>query len=107
VDLLVGKFLFGSPASRNVGVHDKAVHHQPTSQSKNAITGRLQYSMTDTLVELARNSPDCAINNPGLSFVQLAKSISQSKKVSISAAQTETLFTRSGVKNSAIGACLK
>jgi hypothetical protein len=65
VDLLVGRCLSGSPAG----------------------------SMTDTLVELARNSPDCAINNPGLSFVQLAKSISQSKKVSFSVAQTETLFT--------------
>jgi hypothetical protein len=38
------------------------------------------------------------INNPGLSFVQLAKAISQSKKVTVSAAQIETLFTRSGVK---------
>ncbi len=67
-DLLVGKFLSGSPAG----------------------------SMTDTLVELARYSPDCEINNPELSFVQLAKSISQSKNVSFSAAQTETLFIRSG-----------
>ena len=38
------------------------------------------------------------INEPGLSFVQLAKSISQSSKVAVSAAQIETLFSRLGVK---------
>ena len=38
------------------------------------------------------------INDPGLSFVQLAKSISQSNKVAVSAAQIETLFSRLGVK---------
>ena len=38
------------------------------------------------------------INDPGLSFVQLAKSISQSSKVAVSAAQIETLFSRLGVK---------
>ena len=38
------------------------------------------------------------INDPGLSFVQLAKSISQSNKVAVSAVQIETLFSRLGVK---------
>ncbi len=38
------------------------------------------------------------INNLGSSFVQLAKVISKSKKVTISAAQIETLFIRLGVK---------
>ena len=38
------------------------------------------------------------INDPGLSFVQLAKSISQSNMVAVSAVQIETLFSRLGVK---------
>ena len=38
------------------------------------------------------------INDPGLSFVQLAKFISHSSKVAVSAAQIETLFSRLGVK---------
>ncbi len=38
------------------------------------------------------------INNLGSSFVQLAKVISKSKKVAVSAAQIETLFIRLGVK---------
>ena len=38
------------------------------------------------------------INNPGLSFVQLAKSVSQINKIVVSAAQIETLFSRLGVK---------
>lgn len=38
------------------------------------------------------------INKPGSTFAQLAKAISQSKKVTVSAAQVETLFARSGVK---------
>jgi len=38
------------------------------------------------------------INNPRLSFAQLARVISQSKKVTISAAHIETLFARLGVK---------
>jgi hypothetical protein len=38
------------------------------------------------------------INNPRLSFAQLAKVISQSKKVTISAAHLETLFAQLGVK---------
>jgi hypothetical protein len=38
------------------------------------------------------------INNPESSFTQLAKTISQSKKVTVSAAQIETLFARLGVK---------
>lgn len=38
------------------------------------------------------------INNPESSFTQLAKTISQSKKVTVSAAHIETLFARLGVK---------
>ncbi len=38
------------------------------------------------------------INKPGSTFAQLAKAISQSKKVTVSASQIETLFARSGVK---------
>lgn len=38
------------------------------------------------------------INNPELSFVQLAKAISKSKKVTVNAVQIERLFSRFGVK---------
>ena len=38
------------------------------------------------------------INNPGSTFAQLSKAISQSKKVTASVAQIETLFIRLGVK---------
>jgi hypothetical protein len=38
------------------------------------------------------------INKPGSSFAQLSKAISQSKKVTVSAAQIESLFSRLGVK---------
>ena len=38
------------------------------------------------------------INKPGSSFAQLAKAISHSKKVTVSAAQIESIFSRLGVK---------
>jgi len=38
------------------------------------------------------------INNPGSSFAQLAKAISHSKKVTVSAAQIEALFAKFGLK---------
>jgi hypothetical protein len=38
------------------------------------------------------------IKNPGSSFTQLAKAISKSKKVTVSAAQIETLFAQYGLK---------
>ena len=38
------------------------------------------------------------INNPGSSFTQLAKTISKSKKVTVSAAQIEALFAQYGLK---------
>ena len=38
------------------------------------------------------------INNPGSNFAQLAKAISRSKKVTVSAAQIEALFAKYGLK---------
>lgn len=38
------------------------------------------------------------INNPGSNFAQLAKAISRSKKVTVSAVQIEALFAKYGLK---------
>lgn len=62
-------------------------------QQKTATLPNLQFPAEIAILVLVE-----FINNPVASFAQLSKAISQSKQITVSAAQIETLFTRLGVK---------